>query len=231
MASPDFPGHFEMDETVELDGVFEGNFFGYRFDKAVDQESLGVVSGNAARFEEKYLLLADFLDRGFMFDDRVVSIDGHRGIGIASTCRIEHHGVAGDVCFCAARVFSDMHESSIGGLPAVLGDGFGEYARGGPWCQMIHLAAGVLVLPGAREGDRKHVAMRSFADQIHGRIFHGDFASDIAVDPFHNAVRLGARAFGDEVVDVVAPILHGSVADARSLVDEDFDDSRVKGIG
>ena len=96
---------------------------------------------------------------------------------------------------------------------------------------MDHLAAGVLVLALAREGDREHVALGARLHQVDARVLHRDLRAEVAVHPFHGRVAIYERALGHQVEDVGRPVLDGRVAAASVLLDDDLDHRGVERIG
>ena len=60
--------HFEIDQPVKFDGVFERDFFDDGFEKAVDKESFGIGSLEAAGHEVEEFFGRDLFDGGFVFD-------------------------------------------------------------------------------------------------------------------------------------------------------------------
>src|SRR6185437_281060 len=50
------------------------------------------------------------------------------------------------------------------------------------------------------------------------------------VHPFHRRALIGHGALGDEVVDVLGPVLDGGVAHARILVDDDLHDGAMQAV-
>lgn len=95
------------------------------------------------------------------------------------------------------------------------------------------LAAGVLVLALAREGDGQGLALGVLAHQVDGRVLHGHLGADVAVDPLHGRALVGHGPLGDQVVDVVRPVLDGRVAAAAALLHDDLDHGavqRVRGV-
>ena len=93
-----------------------------------------------------------------------------------------------------------------------------------------HLGAGVLVLALAREGDRQRLALGVLAEQEDGRVLHRHLGADVAVDPLHGRALVGHGPLGDEVVDVVRPVLDGRVAAAGVLLHDDLDDRGVQRV-
>ena len=93
---------------------------------------------------------------------------------------------------------------------------------------MDHLAAGVLVLTVAGEGDRENLAARALLHQPDGRVLHRQLGAEVAVDPLHRRVLVGRGALGDEVVDVLRPVLDRRVAAARAFLHDDLDHRRVQ---
>ena len=81
---------------------------------------------------------------------------------------------------------------------------------------MDDLAARVLQLAGAGERHRQDFGARARTQQIDRRVLHRDLRAEVAVDPLDRGVLVGDRALGDQVVDVVRPVLDGRVADVRA---------------
>ena len=96
---------------------------------------------------------------------------------------------------------------------------------------MDELAARVLMLAGAREGDREHLAVGARAHQPDRGVLHRQLRAEVAVDPLHRRVLVGDGALGDEVVDVRRPVLDRRVAAAAALLDDDLHDRRVQRVG
>src|SRR5262245_11156172 len=99
---------------------------------------------------------------------------------------------------------------------------------------MHHFAPSVLMLtvPSKRNGE--DFAVCPLATQVHGRVFHGQFATQITIHPFHRGFFVCYRPLGDQIVDVVSPILDRSVAYTCSRLADDLHYStveRLTGIG
>jgi 2,3-bisphosphoglycerate-independent phosphoglycerate mutase len=62
----------------------------------------------------------------------------------------------------------------------------------------------------------------------HGRVFHGDLGAQIAIDPFHRGTRVRDGTFGDQVVDVVGPVLDRRVPAPPALAHNDLHHSGVQ---
>ena len=73
--------------------------------------------------------------------------------------------------------------------------------------------------------------MRAVAEQPDRRVLHRQLRAEVPVDPLHRRVLVGDGALGDEVVDVVRPVLDRRVAAAAALLDDDLDDGRVQRVG
>ena len=144
---------------------------------------------------------------------------------------VEKKRVAADIALHIGGVGIDLHQSPIGGVPPVLGDRLGEDGGGGVGSGVHHLGAGVLVLTFAGVGDGKHLSARSFAHQVDGRILHGDFGAEVAVDPFHRRVLIGVGSLGHQVVHIVGPVLNGRVPDSGTFQRDQFHHRRVERIG
>ena len=93
-----------------------------------------------------------------------------------------------------------------------------------------HLAARVLVLARAREGDGENLAVRALAHQPDRRVLHRQLRAEVPVDPLHRRVLVGDGALRDEVVDVVRPVLDRRVTAASALLHDDLDDRAVQRV-
>src|SRR5690606_6443426 len=114
----------------------------------------------------------------------------------------------------------DLHQSAVGGPAAAPGHRLGDDGGGGVRRAVHHLGAGVLVLALSGEGDGQGLALGVLAHQVDRRVLHGDLGADVAVDPLHGGALVGDGTLGDQVVDVVRPVLDGRVAAAGVLLDD-----------
>ena len=130
----------------------------------------------------------------------------------------------------AVRALVDLDQAAVGRPTAAARDRLRHDGRGGVRCQVQHLRAGVLVLALAGERDREHLAVSVLAHHPDGRVLHRDLGTDVAVDPLHGRARLGLGALGDQVVDVVRPVLDGRVAAAAALLHDDLDHRGVQRV-
>ena len=139
--------------------------------------------------------------------------------------RVAHGGVRG-----AFGAVDDLDQAAVRGAPAAARDRLGDDRGAGVRGEMDHLRAGVLILAlaGEAEGHGRRGGVRLGEDA--GRVLHRSLGPDVAVDPFHRAALAHVGALGDEVVHVVRPVLHGGVAHAGVLLDDDLDDGRVQRV-
>ena len=72
--------------------------------------------------------------------------------------------------------------------------------------------------------------MGTLALEDDGGVLHRHLRAEVAVDPLHRRVFFGHGTLGDEVVDVVRPVLDRRVAAAAALLDENLDDRRVQRV-
>ena len=96
---------------------------------------------------------------------------------------------------------------------------------------MRNLRACILVLARAGEGDRKHLTVRAIFHQQHRRILHGQLAAQVGIDPFHRCIFEGLGALGDQVEDIVRPVLDSRVAAAPAFLHDDFNNRAVQAVG
>ncbi len=82
----------------------------------------------------------------------------------------------------------------------------------------------------ARERDRQDLAAGPLAQHVDRRVFHRQPAAEVAVDPFHQGVFIGDGPLGDQVVNVIGPVLNGRVPAATVFLDDDLDHGRVQAL-
>ena len=124
-----------------------------------------------------------------------------------------------------------LQQASVAGAAAVLRDRLRRDHRRGARRDVDDLAARVLVLALAAEGDREHLAVSALAHQPDRRILHRHLRAEVPVDPLHRRALVRHGALRDEVVDVVRPVLDGGVAAAPAALDHDLDDRGVQRVG
>ena len=73
--------------------------------------------------------------------------------------------------------------------------------------------------------------MRLGAEQVDRRVLHRQLRAEVAVDPLHRRALLRDRPLGDQVVDVLGPVLDRRVADPRARLGDDLDDRGVQRVG
>ncbi len=96
-----------------------------------------------------------------------------------------------------------------------------------------HLGSGVLVLARTGERDGQGLALGVLAHQVDRRVFHRHLGADVAVHPLHGRAGVRDGALGDQVVDVVRPVLDRRVPAPRALLHDDLDHrgvQRVRGV-
>ena len=129
------------------------------------------------------------------------------------------------------RALLDLDQAAVGGPAAAAGHRLGDDRARRVRRAVHHLGAGVLVLALAGEGDGQRLAAGVLAHQVDGRVLHRDLGADVAVDPLHRRALLAGGALGDQVVDVVRPVLDGRVAAAGALLHDDLHDRAVQRVG
>ena len=87
------------------------------------------------------------------------------------------------------------------------------------------------MLARAGVGDREDLARGLGAHEPDGRVLHGEAGADVAVDPLHVAALFDPGTLGDQVEDVVRPVLDGGVGHPGVGLDDDLDDGRVQRVG
>ena len=169
-----------------------------------------------------------------MTDDRVAGTDLHVRVGIRDRLVVEDERIALDVRLATIGVVLDPHEAAIAGAATVLGDRLGDDLGGGLRGGVDHLRAGVLMLIGTGVGDRQHLARGLRAGQNDRRVLHRELRADVAVDPLHMALGFDVGPLGDQVEDIVGPVLDGGVGDASRRLHHDLHNrgvQRIRGVG
>ncbi|SPU41712.1 Uncharacterised protein [Bifidobacterium longum subsp. infantis] len=156
------------------------------------------------------------------------NVDVRVGIGAGEV--VDQQGIAHGRVGRTVRALDDFDQTAVGGAAAAARDGLGDDGGAGVRCQVNHLRARVLVLAlaGKAEGHGGCLGVRFGEDA--GRVLHGGLGTDVAVHPLHRAALTHVGTLGDEVVDVVRPVLHGGVAHAGVLLDDDLDDGGVQRV-
>ena len=95
---------------------------------------------------------------------------------------------------------------------------------------MHDLRPGVLMLALRRKRDRKNLAASARLHHVDGRVLHRQPAAEVAVDPLHERIAVGHRPLGDQVVNVVGPVLNRRVPAASAALDDDLDHRRVQAL-
>src|SRR3546814_21169822 len=90
--------------------------------------------------------------------------------------------------------------------------------RGGLGGGVHHLGAGILVLASTGVGHGEHLAGGLRPDHVDRGVLHREAATDVAVDPLHVALGLDPGPPGDQVVDVVLPVLDRGVGNASRML-------------
>src|SRR3954465_14142411 len=223
--------HLELDEAVHLPRVLHRELLDDRLDEAVDDQLAGLVLRDAAAHQVEELLLANLRDRGLVPDVHVVLADADGRVGVRARVLVEQQRVADDLGLGAVRALGDLEQAAVARPPTVLRDRLGEDVRGRVRRVVDDLAAGVLVLACAREGNRQDLAVGALAHQVDRRVLHRQLRAEVAVDPLDRRIGVRAPPLRHEVVDVLRPVLHGRVADPRTRLREQLDHRGVQRVG
>ena len=157
-----------------------------------------------------------------MADRDLVLLDLHVRVGVGARGLVQDQCVAVHGALAVVRALHHLDEPAVARAPAVLADRLGDdLARGMGGC-MHHLATRVLVLAATRERDREDLCLGARLHHVDAGILHRELGPQISVDPLHGGIAIGDRALGDQVVDVVGPVLDRGVAAARARLDDDL---------
>src|SRR5699024_439571 len=106
---------------------------------------------------------------------------------------------------------SDLDQTTVCGAATATSYGFRNDVGLGVWSQVHHLRTGILVLASTCEGHGEGFTLGVLTGEVDSWIFHGYFRTNVAVDPLHGAAFFDDSAFGDQVVNVVRPVLDRGV--------------------
>jgi hypothetical protein len=84
----------------------------------------------------------------------------------------------------------------------------------------------MLAVVGERDGDDLAAGLAALEDDA--RVLHREAAADVAVDPLDLGFLVRDAALGDEVEDVVGPVLDGDVLDLGALERDELDHGAVQ---
>src|ERR1039458_2926420 len=228
--SPDGPLHGERQQPVELHRVLHRQLLDEGLEEAVDDERGRLHLVDAPGLEVEDLVLAHLGHAGLVAERDVRVLDVHVGVGVAPGLLVEEQGVAADVGLHVGRLGQDPDVAAVGGAPGPLGDGAADHVARRVGGHVDALAARVLVLTIASEGGGEGLPVGPLAHQVDRGIFHRHLGAQIPVNPLDGRVFLGDGALGDQVVDVVRPVLDGRVADVGTLLGDDLDHRGVQGV-
>src|SRR6202034_4944545 len=196
---------------VEFQGVLHRRFLGDRLDEAAAHHRHRLVLGQPPAHQIEQLVVADPGYGGLVPHRDVVFADVDVRVGVAAADRIHQQRITFHAGARPVRALVHLDQAAVGGATTAACDRLGHDVARRVWRQVQHLGAGVLVLALAGERDRKHLALGVFAGHPDRRVFHGDLGSNVAVDPFHGGAGFSPGPLGDQVVDVVRPVLDGGV--------------------
>ena len=72
---------------------------------------------------------------------------------------------------------------------------------------MDHLGPGILMLPGVGEGDGDHLSTGLPALHDYSRIFHGQPATNVTINPAYFRIFMCNATLGHKVEDIITPVL------------------------
>ena len=165
-----------------------------------------------------------------MAEGDVVLADVDVRVGVGAADLVDQQRVALDRAGGPVGAVVHLEQAAVRRASATTGDRLAQDGARRVRRAVHHLGAGVLVLALAGEGDGQRLATGVLAHEVDGRVLHRDLGADVAVDPLHRGALFTGGAFGDEVVDVVRPVLDGRVPHAGVLLDDDLHDRGVQRV-
>src|SRR5579863_8793842 len=119
--SADRAGHFELDQTIELDSVFQWKFLGNWLDEPTDDQGIRLSLGQAAAHQVEELLLTHLGYRGLMADLDILFLDFDVRIGVGAAGFIEQQRIAAHVRFHIVGALLHLEQTTIAGAARSLG--------------------------------------------------------------------------------------------------------------
>ncbi len=95
---------------------------------------------------------------------------------------------------------------------------------------MCHFRTGILVLPSLAKATERISPRAPGSISMTAGYFIVSLGAEVAINPLHRRVPVGRGTLGDEVVDVLRPVLDRRVPAASVVLDHDLDDRRVQGV-
>ena len=166
-----------------------------------------------------------------MTELNIINADVNRRVCVAARDRVNEQGVASNGVCRVVGVLVDSHLASVTSAATTASNRLGDDRRGCVGSHVDHLRSGVLVLAGASKSYRKGLPLGVLSHQEHRGVLHRDLGAEVAINPLHRCALVRNGALGHQVVDVGRPVLDGRVPNARILLDDDFHDGGVKGVG
>jgi hypothetical protein len=157
-----------------------------------------------------------------------VALDGDGWIRVGATVAVDEQSVAFRIVLTPLEMFRDVDDTTIRAATLANGNGLGDDVGCGVIGGVDHLGTRVLMLTVVGERDGDDFATGSFTLQDHAGIFHREAAANVAVDPFHLGVLVRHGTFGDEIEDVVGPVLNRDVLNLGAFEGDEFNDGTVQ---
>ena len=141
-------------QLLRLDGEFHRQFGEDFLAEAVDDHGDGVFRGNPALVAVENLVLADLGSRSLVLDVGGGIADLDIGKGVRAALVADEHGIALGEVAGTGRVFEHLHLAAIGVLAALGRNALGDDGAASVFADVVHLGAGVGLLPLGGDGHR-----------------------------------------------------------------------------
>src|ERR1700712_274114 len=105
--------HLQLDQPVELEGVFHGQLTRDGLDEPAHDHGHGLVLGHSAAHQVEQLVVADLADGGLVSDRRIVFTHVDVGVGVAAADGVDQERVALHRALGAGSAFLDLHQTAI----------------------------------------------------------------------------------------------------------------------
>ena len=154
----------------------------------------------------------------------------HSRVSVTSAFFINNQRVTAHITLHPLGILYNLDQSPIRSPSCPNRNTFGNYLSACIRRQKHQLSTRVLMLSTPSQCKRQYLSPCPAPDQITAWIFHGDFRPQISVHPFHHTIFFYKCPLGNQVVNVIAPVLDCRIPAPCALFDENLHNRSMQGI-